>query len=261
MVGKFTSFLVLENLSKNFGGNIVLDNISLRLDEKELVALIGPNGSGKTTLFNIVSGFIRPDQGYITFKDIKINNLSPNRIARLGIARTFQRIRLFRQLSVLDNVLLATKYEEGEKLSCALLRRRLMRYEEEKNTKKALDHLAFVGLHDKKDALGENLSFGQRRLLELAMAFASNADLILLDEPTSGVFPETKEKIIKIIQKLNETGKTILFIEHDMEFVMQLARRVVVFDHGKLIADGYPKKIMNNEHVLDAYFGKRISNA
>lgn len=255
------SFLVLENLSKRFGGNLVLDNISLRLEEKELVALIGPNGSGKTTLFNIISGFTRPDQGNITFKNIRISGLSPNKIARLGITRTFQRIRLFRQLSVLDNVLLATKYEEGEKLSCALFRSQLMHYEEEENTKRALDYLAFVGLYDKKDALGENLSFGQRRLLELAMAFASNADLILLDEPTSGVFPETKAKIIKIIQKLNEDGKTILFIEHDMGFVMQLAKRIIVLDHGKLIADGYPKEIMNNENVLDVYFGKRISYA
>lgn len=255
------SILVLENLSKTFGGNIVLDNISFQLEEKELVALIGPNGSGKTTLFNIVSGFTRPDQGYVTFKDIKTSSLSPNRIARLGIARTFQRIRLFRQLSVLDNVLLATKYEEGEKLSCALFRSRLMHNEEERNTKRALDYLAIVGLHDKKDALGENLSFGQRRLLELAMAFASNADLILLDEPTSGVFPETKAKIIKVIQKLNEDGKTILFIEHDMEIVSQLAKRIIVLDHGKLIADGCPEEIVNNERVLDAYFGKRKSHA
>ena len=113
----------------------------------------------------------------------------------------------------------------------------------------------------KKMLLGENLSFGQRKLLELAMAFASDADLILLDEPTSGVFPETKAKIIKIIQKLNEDGKTILFIEHDMELVMRLAKRIIVLDHGKLIADGSPEEIINNEHVLDAYFGKRKSYA
>ena len=116
------SFLILENLSKHFDGNLVLDNISLHLEERELVALIGPNGSGKTTLFNIISGFLRPDQGKIIFKGIKINNLSPNKIARLGIARTFQKIRLFHQLSVLDNMLLATKYEEGEKLFSALFR-------------------------------------------------------------------------------------------------------------------------------------------
>lgn len=255
------SFLVLENLSKHFGGNIVLDNVNLQLEEKELVALIGPNGSGKTTLFNIISGFLMPDRGKITFNGIKISGLSPNKIARLGITRTFQRIRLFRQLSVLDNVLLATKYVEGERLYCALFQSQVMRYEEEKNIKKALEYLAFVGLYDKKDVLSENLSFGQRRLLELAMAFASNANLILFDEPTSGIFPETKAKIIKIIQKLNEDGKTILFIEHDMEFVMKLARRIIVLDHGKMIADGYPKEVLNNEPVLDAYFGKRKSYA
>ena len=255
------SFLILENLSKHFGGNIVLDNFSLQLEERELVALIGPNGSGKTTLFNLISGFLKPDQGKITFKGAKINNLSPNKIAIQGIARTFQKIRLFHRLSVLDNMLLATKYEKGERLFSALFRNKLIRDEEEKNIKKSLDYLALVGLTEKKDALGENLSFGQRKLLELAMAFASNADLVLLDEPTSGVFPETKAKIIKVIQKLNEDGKTILFIEHDMEIVTQLAKRIIVLDHGKLIADGCPEEIINNERVLDAYFGKRKSHA
>jgi branched-chain amino acid transport system ATP-binding protein len=255
------SFLILEHLSKHFDGNLVLDNISLQLEEKELIALIGPNGSGKTTLFNIISGFLRPDNGKIIFKGIKINDLSPNKVARLGIARTFQKIRLFRQLSVLDNMLLAIKYENGEKLSSALFHKHLILAEEEQNIKESLEYLSFVGLLDKKDALSENLSFGQRKLLELAMAFASEADLVLLDEPTSGVFPETKTKIIKIIQKLNEEGKTIIFIEHDMDLVAKLAKRIIVLDHGKLIADGCPNNIINNERVLDAYFGKRISYA
>ncbi len=254
-------FLILENLSKHFDGNLVLDNVSLQLKERELVAMIGPNGSGKTTLFNAISGFLKPDQGKIIFKGIEINNLPPNKIARLGITRSFQRIRLFHQLSVLDNMLLAARYNEGEKLFSALFRTRLIHKEEEENIKKSLEYLSFVGLFDKKDSLGENLSFGQRKLLELAMAFASDADLILLDEPTSGVFPETKAKIIQNIQKLNEDGKTILFIEHDMELVMRLAKRIIVLDHGKLIADGHPDEIVNNEHVLDAYFGKRKSYA
>lgn len=251
------SILNIENLSKHFDGNLALDSISFHVEEKELISLIGPNGSGKTTLFNIISGFLKPSQGEIIFKGLRINNLSPNKIARLGIARTFQKIRLFHQLSVLDNMLLATKYEEGEKLSSALFRNHLTHYEEKRNIEKCLDYLSFVGLLDKKDALGENLSFGQRKLLELARAFASDADLILLDEPTSGVFPETKIKIINIIKKLNDGGKTIIFIEHDMELVMQLAKRIIVLDHGKMIADGCPEEIINNEHVLDAYFGKK----
>jgi ABC-type branched-subunit amino acid transport system ATPase component len=251
------SFLILENLSKHFDGNLVLDNITLQLEEREIVALIGPNGSGKTTLFNMISGFLKPDQGKIIFKGVKINNLPPNKIARLGITRSFQKIRLFNQLSVLENMLLATKYRQGEKLLSALFRTRLVHEEEQENTQRSLEYLSFVGLLEKKDALSENLSFGQRKLLELAMAFASDADLILLDEPTSGVFPETKAKIIKNIQKLNEDGKTILFIEHDMELVMRLARRLIVLDHGKLIADGRPDEIINSENVLDAYSGKR----
>lgn len=251
------SFLTIENLSKHYGGILVLDDICLRLEERELVALIGPNGSGKTTIFNIISGFSRPDRGKIIFKGREISDLPPNKIARLGIARTFQRVRLFRQLSVLDNVLLATKYEKGEKLSSALLGSHLIKYEEGENIERALEYLNLVGLQDKRDALGENLSFGQRKLLELVMAFASNADLILLDEPTSGVFPEVKAKIVEIIQRLNENGKTILFIEHDMGFVAQLAKRIIVLNHGKMIADGGPDEIINNESVLDAYFGKR----
>jgi len=250
-------FLILENLSKLFDGNLALDNISLQLEEREIVALIGPNGSGKTTLFNIISGFTKPDQGGIIFKGVKITNLPPNKISRLGITRSFQRIRLFHQLSVLDNMLLATRYKEGEKLSSALFRTRSVQEEEEENIKRSLGYLSFVGLLEKRDVPSENLSFGQRKLLELAMAFASDADLILLDEPTSGVFPETKAKIIENIQKLNEEGKTILFIEHDMELVMRLAKRLIVLDHGKLIADGCPDEIISSENVLDAYFGER----
>lgn len=250
-------FLILGNISKKFDGNLVLDNISFQLEERELVALIGPNGSGKTTLFNVISGFLKPDKGNIVFKGIKMNNLSPNKIARLGITRSFQKIRLFRQLSVLDNMLLATKYIKGEKLLSALFRPRLVHKEEEENIKKSLEYLSLVGLLEKRDSLSGNLSFGQRKLLELAMAFASDASLILLDEPTSGVFPEMKTEIIKNIQKLNEDGKTILFIEHDMELVMQLARRLIVLDHGKLIADGRPDEIINSDDVLNAYFGTR----
>ena len=261
MVERTPSFLDVENLSKHFDGNFVLDKISFQLKEKEIVALIGPNGSGKTTLFNILSGFLEPSQGGIIFKGAKISHLPPNRIAKMGIVRTFQIVRLFGQISVLDNMLLATKYKEGEKLSSALLRRNLIHEEEKKNIKKSLELLDFVGLSEKKDALGENLSFGQRKLLELAMAFATQADLILLDEPTSGVFPEIKAKIVRIIQKLNQEGKTIIFIEHDMEFVIQLAKRVIVLDHGKLIADGSPEEVIKHERVLDAYFGKGDSHA
>lgn len=261
MVGLAQSVLAVKNLSKHFEGNLVLDNVSFQLKEKEIVALIGPNGSGKTTLFNMISGLIEPNQGEVIFRGVKINSLPPNKIARLGIARTFQIVRLFGQLSVLDNMLLATKYEEGEKLSSALFRGKLIREEEEKNIKKSLKLLELVGLSEKKNALGENLSYGQRKLLELAMAFATEADLILLDEPTSGVFPEVKTRIVKIIQQLNEEGKTIIFIEHDMEFVNQLAKRVIVLDHGKLIADGRAEEVINHERVLNAYFGKGDSHA
>jgi len=255
--GKIMSFLKIENLSKHFDGHIVLDNLNLNIEKDEIIALIGPNGAGKTTLFNIISGFLRPDTGKILFNGKELNDLPPNKIAQLGIARTFQKVRLFHQLTVLENMLLATKFDKGERLFNTLIQDPKILEEEKENITKSLEYLDFVGLSEKRDALSENLSFGQRKLLQLSRALAFDSEMILLDEPTAGVFPETKEKIINSMQKLNENGKTIIFIEHDMELVAQLATRIIVLDHGKMIADGNHDEIINNERVLEAYFGKR----
>jgi ABC-type branched-subunit amino acid transport system ATPase component len=255
------SILVIQNLSKSFDGLVVLDNLTISLEKGSINALIGPNGAGKTSLFNIINGFWKPEKGEIFFKDVKINNLAPNEIAKMGISRTFQKIRLFPQLTVLENMLLATKYQKGEGLFAALFEKKMILDEEKENIKRSLEYLEYVGLLEKKDALSENLSYGQRKLLELSRALVFDAELILLDEPTSGVFPETKDKIIKIIKKLNDDGKTIFFIEHDMDLVMQLAERIIVLSNGKMIADGSPEKIIHNDHVKEAYLGKRKSIA
>jgi len=250
------ALLTVQNITKEFDGIRALDNLSFEVEEKSIVALIGPNGSGKTTFFNIATGFMDEDKGKIFFKSREITLFKPYKIARLGIGRTFQNIRLFPQISVLDNVMLAFKYEKGEVFSAALLQTKKMKEEDKTNQKKAEELLKFVGLIDKKDNLGEQLSHGQRKLLELARALALDPELLLLDEPTAGLFPEMKELMLDHIRTLKNKGKAILFIEHDMHSVMSVADKIIVLNHGKKIAEGTPEEIKANKEVQIAYLGK-----
>ncbi len=243
------SFMEIRQLSKNFYHLSALSLVSLSVEPGELLGLIGPNGSGKTTLFNCVTGVLRPSGGQVRFKGEDITKLSADAVYHRGISRTFQLIQLFPEMTVLENLLMAAQERQGTLLS------RLLRRDETAEMDRALKLVDYLGLFGVKDNLAANLSYGQQKLLDFGMALMPNPQLILLDEPMAGVNPTMIKALVTHIQDLNAQGYTFVVIEHNMEVVMSLCRRIVVLSQGEKIAEGTPAEIHDNPAVMDAYFG------
>ncbi|MCP4368564.1 MAG: ABC transporter ATP-binding protein [Deltaproteobacteria bacterium] len=247
--------LEVKNLTKDFDGIKAVNNMSFGIENNSITALIGPNGSGKTTVFNLITGFLKPEGGKVCFNDKEITSLNPYKIAKLGIARTFQNIRLFPQMSVLDNVMLALKYRKGDRFVSALFQTKIMKAEERENQEKAETLLNLMGLINKRNVFAETLSHGQRKLLEIAKALALDPQILLLDEPTAGLFPEMKSHLLGIIKHLKKEGKTVLFIEHDINVVMGIAEKIIVLDYGKKISEGNTNEVSKDQNVQEVYLG------
>lgn len=251
------TWLEVENLTKVFDGVKALDGLSFAVERGTITSLIGPNGAGKTTALNLISGVQKPQAGRILLAGVDISRLSPTQIARLGIARTWQLSRLFPRLTVLENVLVATRFFKGEGLLAALLRSPTLKREEARNREKAEKILNLMGLHQKADASPASLSYGQQRLLEIARALASDPSILLLDEPVAGLHVSLMPQIAALLRHLREYGKAILLVEHNLDFVMEMSDRVIVLSQGKQIATGTPKEIQENAAVVEAYLGRR----
>lgn len=253
--------LVIENLTKNFGGLSAVSNVNLTIYENELVGLIGPNGAGKTTLFNVLTGVYEPSEGYVKLmvnKSLKvISDLKPYVITKLGIARTFQNIRLFKELSVLDNIKVAMNNHVKYNVLSAILRLPGYYKAEREIHEEALRFLEVVNLTHKQDELAKNLPYGEQRKLEIARALAIKPVILFLDEPAAGMNPQETKELTALIKKIkNDFNLTIVLIEHDMSLVMNVCERIYVLDYGRLIAQGTPEEIKNNKRVVEAYLGE-----
>ena len=250
------ALLEVKNLTKNFGGLTAVGDVNIELGESELVGLIGTNGAGKTTLFNLLTGVYEPSEGTVSLGGELLNGLPTYKIAAAGLSRTFQNIRLFKNLTVLDNVLIAMGTRKKSRFFSSVLRLPAYYKQEEEMKKEALELLAIFDLEVKHDSLAKNLPYGEQRRLEIVRALATKPKILFLDEPAAGMNPQETAELTALIKQIQQQFNiTILLIEHDMSLVMNVTERIYVLEYGRLIAHGTPEEIKNNKRVIEAYLG------
>lgn len=250
------ALLDVKNLTKNFGGLTAVGDVTMHLNEGELIGLIGPNGAGKTTLFNLLTGVYEPSEGSVTLDGTLLNGKKPYKIASLGLSRTFQNIRLFKDMTVLENVLVGMANQNKPYLLSSFLRLPKFYQSEDALRQKAMELLAIFDLDGDAETLAKNLPYGQQRRLEIVRALATQPKILFLDEPAAGMNPQETAELTQLIRKIKEEFNiTIMLIEHDMSLVMEVTERIYVLEYGRLIAHGTPDEIKTNQRVIEAYLG------